>query len=198
MEMQKILKNMEARGLKALYFDTAEEAADFITEQLQGKTIGIGGSGTIDSMGLYERLQANNTVYWHWKQGAEVRDTATKAQVYLTGVNGIAETGELVNIDGNGNRVAQTLYGHEQVFFIAGINKITPDLASAIDRARNIASPLNARRFNLQTPCVLSEPMKCHNCKSPQRICNGMVITMGKMGGIGEMTVILIGQELGY
>lgn len=198
MDIQKVLKNMESRGLKALYFDTKEEAADYVCAQLHGKTIGIGGSGTIDSMGLYERLQANNTVYWHWKQGTEARDLATKAQVYLTSANGIAESGELVNIDGNGNRVAQTLYGHEQVYFISGINKITPDLASAIDRARNIASPLNARRFNLQTPCAQSEPMKCHDCKSPQRICNGMVITMGKMSGIGEITVILIGQELGY
>jgi len=197
-DIEKVLKAFTGRGIKAVYFATAAEASEYIAGQLHGKTIGIGGSGTIDAMGLYETLQQNNTVYWHWKQGAEARDTATKAEIYLTGCNALSEDGQIVNIDGNGNRVAQTLYGHEKVFFISGINKLTPDLSSAIDRARNVASPLNARRFKLQTPCALSEPMKCHNCQSPQRICNGMVITMGKMGGIGEMELVLIGQELGY
>ena len=198
MEIEKVLQNFTRRGLKALYFETSAEAADYVAGRIRGKTVGIGGSKTIDTMGLYERLQENNTVYWHWKQGPEARDTATKAQVYLTSANGISEDGQLVNIDGNGNRVAQTLYGHELVIFISGVNKIMPDLEQAIWRARNIASPLNARRFNVNTPCVKSEPMKCHDCRSPERICNGMVITMGKMSGVGEMEVVLIGEELGY
>ena len=198
MEIEKVLAAFRQRGWNAVYFETKEKAADYICSQIHGKTVGIGGSGTIDSMGLYELLQKSNTVYWHWKQGPDARATATGAEIYLSGANALTEDGQMVNIDGNGNRVAQTLYGHERVFIISGTNKLTPNLDAAVYRARNVASPLNARRFQVQTPCVLSEPMKCHDCKSPQRICMGMVITMGKPSGIGALDLVLIGEELGY
>ena len=91
MEIEQVLQNFTRRGLKALYFETAAEAADYVADRIHGKTVGIGGSKTIDTMGLYERLQMDNTVYWHWKQGPEARDTATKTQVYLTGANALSE-----------------------------------------------------------------------------------------------------------
>ena len=96
----------------------------------------------------FETLQKNNTVYWHWKQTpAQALENARSAQVYLTSANAVSETGEIVNIDGTGNRVASMLYGHEALYIVAGVNKLAPDLASAMDRARSIAAPLNARRL---------------------------------------------------
>ena len=90
------------------------------------------------------------------------------------------------------------LYGHEALYIIAGINKLTPDLPSAMERARNIAAPLNARRLSCKTPCALSEPMRCHDCNSPSRICNGFVTLARPCGGIGKTHVILIEENLGY
>ena len=95
-------------------------------------------------------------------------------------------------------RVAATLYGPEKVYFIVGLNKLAPTLEAAIWRARNIASPLNAKRLNRRTPCALSEVMKCYDCQSPERICRGMTIHMGPMKGVGETIVVLIDEKLGY
>ena len=89
-------------------------------------------------------------------------------------------------------------YGHERVIFVVGVNKLAPDLQSAIDRARNVASPLNARRLKRNTPCALSKPMRCHDCASPERICSGLAILMEKMHSIPVTEVLLIGESLGY
>ncbi len=200
MNIEKTIANLNRRGFSAQYFSTKEEAADAISASLRGTTIGIGGCMTAQQMGLYELLSRENEVIWHWKSedrlAAQVN--AAHAKVYIMSANAISETGEIINIDGNGNRVASMLYGHERVIFVVGTNKLTPDLHSAVDRARNVASPLNARRFGRKTPCVLTEPMRCHDCSSPERICNGMVILMEKMSSIKEMDVYLIGEELGY
>ena len=119
-------------------------------------------------------------------------------EVYILSANAISENGEIVNIDGNGNRLASAFYGHERVIFVVGVNKVVPDLPAAIDRARNVASPLNARRLQRKTPCALSEPMRCHDCASPERICSGMSILYGRMWSTPQMDVILINEALGY
>ena len=199
MNLELLQKNLEAKGFTYRYFNTAQQAADYLADSIQGKTVGIGGSMTIKSMGLYERLKENNQVAWHWEvPGPDTLAQAAAAQVYLSSVNGIAETGELINIDGTGNRIAATLYDRERVILIAGVNKIAPDYDQALWRARNIAAPLNARRLNRQTPCALKEDMKCYDCKSPERICNGLTVLWHKMGGVKECEVVIIGEELGY
>ena len=199
MNAEKTLENLRRNGFDAKYFETAAQAADYLAAQLHGKTIGFGGSVTLDTMGLYDRLSADNTLFWHWKQPAdEARAAAAHAQVYLTSANAISETGEIVNIDGTGNRVASMLYGHEALYIVAGVNKLAPDLASAMDRARNIAAPLNARRLQRKAPCALAEPMRCHDCSSPERICRGFVTLARPMGGIGQTHVILVEESLGY
>ncbi len=200
MDIEKILENLKRRGFEARYFATKEEAALFLADDIKGTTIGIGGCMTAEQMGLYELLAKENKVFWHWKDGdrIEAQKNAAQANVYILSANALAETGEIVNIDGNGNRVASMFYGHERVIYLIGINKLTPDLPGAIDRARNIASPLNARRLQRKTPCALSEPMRCHDCGSPERICSGMAILMEKMGSIKETDVYLIGETLGY
>ena len=90
------------------------------------------------------------------------------------------------------------LCGHEALYIVAGVNKLAPDLASAMDRARSIAAPLNARRLQRKTPCALAEPMRCHDCNSPERICRGFVTLARPMGSIGQTHVILIEESLGY
>ena len=200
MDIEKTIRNLKNRGFNARYFATKEEAADELAASLHGTTVGFGGSMTAQQMGLYELLRRENEVYWHWKEEdrAAAQVKAAQAKVYIMSANALAETGEIVNIDGNGNRIASMFYGHDRVIFVVGINKLTPDLQSAIERARNVASPLNARRFGRKTPCVLTEPMRCHDCSGPERICSGMAILMEKMGSIREMDVYLIGEELGY
>ena len=199
MDFTNVTKALTARGFKVSSFETAKEAAEYLNTQIDGATVGFGGSITLQELGLFEKLSANNTVFWHWKQTpAEACEKAASAQVYMTSANAISEAGEIVNIDGTGNRVAAMLYGHEALYIIAGINKLTPDLSSAMERARNIAAPLNARRLSCKTPCAMSEPMRCHDCGSPDRICNGFVTLARPCGGIGKTHVILIEEKLGY
>ena len=201
MDIKKIQENMESRGFKVSYFDRKEDGAQYICDQINGQKVGLGGSVTLDQMGMYEKLSKNNEVLWHWRipegqTGADVLKAARSADVYLSSVNGIAETGEIVNIDNTGNRVAATLYGHKKVYLVVGVNKITPDMESAIDRSRNIAAPPNARRLGKKTPCAVNAD-KCYDCKSPDRICRGLVVLWEAPVG-SEYEVVLIGEELGY
>lgn len=194
----KTIESLNCRGFDASHFATGKEAVDYIVSQLKGETIGFGGSKTVEALGLFERLGDNNRVDWHWKQEmVEARKNAAAADVYITSANAVAETGEIINIDGAGNRVASTLYGKKKVYFIIGTNKIAENFDKALWRARNIAAPLNARRFKMNTPCASGE-LKCHDCKSPDRICKGLVILWGKMLGMNKAEVVIIDEELGF
>lgn len=108
----------------------------------------------------------------------------------------MAETGEIINIDGNCNRVASIFYGHKKVYLVIGENKLEKDYDSALHRARNIASPLNAKRVGAKTPCAVKGD-KCYDCKSPERICRGLSVLWG-IPMTGEFEVILVHEELGY
>lgn len=201
MNFEIVQKNLEKRGFKVSCFSSKEEAAQYLCSNINGQKVGFGGSVTLDQLGLYEKLSENNQVIWHWrvpegKTGADVLKEAREADVYLSSVNGIAETGEIVNIDNTGNRVAATLYGHKKVYLVAGANKIAADLDGAIDRARNIASPLNARRLGKKTPCAVKAD-RCYNCQSPDRICRGLSVFWEALAGC-EYEVILIDEALGY
>lgn len=129
--------------------------------------------------------------------GPETLANAATAQVYLTSVNALAETGELINIDGTGNRISAATGAHECVYYLVGRNKLAETFDKALWRARNIASPLNARRLNRETPCVKNE-LKCYDCNSPQRICNGLSVVWKPLGGAQETHVLLIDEDLGY
>lgn len=200
MNIEKTIENLKRNGYQVSVFDTSAEAAAYLNQSIDGKSVGFGGSITLQDLGIYDMLAEHNACYWHWpKSGKAVPDivkAAAEADVYLTSVNALSENGEMVNIDGTGNRVASTLYGHEKVYFVLGVNKITEDLPSAIDRARNVASPLNAKRLGRKTPCAIKGD-KCYDCDSPERICNGMVIHYKKMGSC-DMEVVLVKEELGY
>ncbi|MGI5933242.1 MAG: lactate utilization protein [Lawsonibacter sp.] len=193
-DIEKLRKNLEDRGIQSSYFATAQEAADYLDRQIDGTTVGVGGSMTVKAMGLYPRLSAHNQVVWHWEGGS--LEEAAQTEVYVTSANGVAETGELVNIDGNCNRIASSVYGHKRVYFVVGINKIEPDYDRALWRARNVAAPKNAQRLGRKTPCAVRGD-RCYDCKSPERICRGLSVIWGRPTPVETMEVVLIGEELG-
>ena len=197
-DLEKTRKNLENRGFRAHVFATGAEAADYLARTLHNTCIGIGGSVTIDEIGVYDRLSADNDVIWRWKKPTpDSRERGAAAETFLCSANGVSETGEIVNIDGYGNRVAPTIYGPQRVFLVVGKNKIAPDLNGAIDRARNIAAPLNARRLNRHTPCAVGEP-RCHDCRSPEKICGVMTVFFMPPTSIKEFHVLLVNEDLGY
>ena len=194
-DFTKVEQARRQRGYTVHVFETGAEAADYLNGAIDGVSVGIGGSVTVQQLGLYDRLAQHNQVYWHWQGGPEQRAKAAEADVYLTSANGLAQTGEILNIDGAGNRVASTLYGHKKVYFVIGANKLSPTRDEALWRARNIAAPRNAQRLGKKTPCAVKGD-KCYDCKSPDRICRGLVELWGPMMGM-ETEVILIGEDLG-
>ena len=193
--LEKTAETLRERGYAVKVFETKEAAADYLNEAIDGKTVGFGGSMSLEAMNLWELLRTHNEVYSHL-HGFPLGPEAAGAQIYLSSVNGLAETGEMINIDGFGNRVASTLYGHEKVYLVIGCNKLAPTYEEALWRARNIAGPKNAQRKQMKTPCA-AKADRCYDCKIPERICRGMVTLWGPMLGM-ETEVVLVNEALGY
>ena len=196
MTLESAKKNLEARGFRVQVFSSGKEAAAYLDAAVDGTAVGFGGSITLQELGLREMLAAHNEVFWHWTDGPEAQTSAARAPVYITSANALAETGEIVNIDGNGNRVSSGLYGHEKVYFIIGVNKVAPDYESALWRARNIAAPKNAQRLQRKTPCA-AKGDRCYNCSSPERICAALVVYWKKPTSM-DFEVVLVDEPLGY
>ena len=191
-----VTQNLQQRGYTVRTFPDAQSAAGYLDAAIDGVSVGFGGSATLDALQLYERLGKHNQVAWHWKQDPDTaREQAMKTEIYLTSANALAVTGEIVNIDGTGNRVAGTLFGHRKVFFVIGRNKIAPSYEEAVWRARNVAAPKRAQQMNRKMPCALKAE-RCFDCKSPERICRGLVTLWGPMLGM-QAEVLLIDQDLG-
>jgi hypothetical protein len=195
MNIEKAIRSFELRGYSVRHFATGAEAADYLAAQVHDTTVGIGGCKTADQLGLYERLSEQNQVFWHWREpGMETLQKANAADVYITSANAMTEDGEILNIDGRGNRLAGQVFGNKKLYIIAGTNKICPDFASALKRARNVAAVQNCRRFEAKTPCKLDD--RCHDCRSADRICRALLVLWGPVMGI-EAEVILIDENLG-
>lgn len=189
-------KNFGSHGFITHCFETGAQAAAYLKEQIQGTTVALGGSITSKELELDKVLSEKNTVYWHWNiPGRETLMSAREADVYICSANGVSETGELVNIDGTGNRIAMTAFGPKKTYFLIGKNKLAPDLASAIDRAQNVAAPKNAARLGLDTPCVRGG--KCFHCNHSSRICKATLILERPVNGM-DVEILFIDQELGY
>ena len=157
MDEGRFIDNLKRRGYEVTIFDTGAEAAAYLNEAIDGRTVGFGDSETMLSMGLYDLLSAHNEVRdpMHRPAGRTFRQVARDTlltDVFLTSLNAMSETGELVNIDGTGNRVAGSLFGHEKVYFVVSLSKLCPTLDDAIYRARNVAAPQNAARHGLRRP----------------------------------------------
>lgn len=203
MNIEKTIKSFERKYYKVSYFETAEEAAEYLNGQIDGKTVGFGDSHTIMDMKLYDRLSIHNEVFdpntSEDNDGfLEIAKKCLTTDIFITSVNGMSETGEMVNIDGTGNRIAGSLFGHEKVYFVMGTNKIVPTLDDAIYRARNVAAPLNTKKYNLPTPCVIADEKRCYNCNRPERLCNALTIYYRKMNDIDEVEIVLINEDMGY
>ena len=201
MDFSTIKENLTKRGFSVVDFKTKEEANEYLTSKIHDTTVGICGTMSVVEMGLYDQLVKNNDVHWHWvvpdgETANDVRGRIRTSEVFLTSVNGIAETGEIVNIDGRCDRVSNMFDGHERVYFIVGSNKIAPDFDKALWRARNIASPLNAKRLGRKTPCAIKGD-KCYDCNSPERICRGLTV-LWRAPNAGEYEVVLVDEKLGY
>ena len=193
--LNKTAENLSANGFKALVFDSCEEAKNFLKENLKDEVIGIGGSKTIKDMGLYDILSENNTVYWHWLN-KEDKYKCSQFTTYMCSANAVSATGEMVNIDGHGNRLASTLFGPKKCFFIVGQNKICPDIYSAIERAKNIAVPLNAKRLGADAPETKGDD--CLDFKNAGKICSALTIYMRPMSSFDEEYVLIIKEDLGF
>mgnify|MGYP000721913073 FL=1 len=198
MDFTKVSENLKARGYAVQCFATAQEAADYLNGAIDGVSVAFGGSVTLDQMGLFERLSSHNHAMWHWREGTaeDPRKEALTADVYVTSVNGMDEDGDLINIDGAGNRVAASLFGHKKVYFVVGRNKLAPTYDEALWRARNIAAPKNAQRLQRKTPCAVKGD-KCYDCKSPERICSALVVYWRKPSSM-DFEVVLVDEDLGF
>ncbi|MEG1547859.1 MAG: lactate utilization protein [Clostridia bacterium] len=164
-------------------------------------SVGFGGSMTVANLNIYEELKARGgTAFKHMTSIGEPewqpdRD-ALRADYYLCSTNAITMHGELVNIDGTGNRIAGMIFGPHRVILIIGKNKLAADIPAAIDRIKSIACPLNARRLGYNTPCAITG--KCGNCSAPQRICRVTSIIEYPPKHIEQFHLILVDEELGY
>ena len=199
--VKKTIEALEKHNMKASYFDDSDTAVAYLMGKIgDGATVGIGGSMTVYSLGIPQKLiERGNRVYFHWLESTPegmdfARDKAQKADVYLSGTNALTEDGKLVNIDGLGNRVASMIFGPKKVFVLCGVNKITKDLDAALKRIKENTYK-NARRLKLDTPCAHTE--KCNDCNSPQRMCSVTTI-IERRPYKTEFEVIIIGKELGY
>lgn len=201
-DIEKTIKALERNKFVVHYFETAAEAVAYLKNHIQNKCVAIGDSRTLLEIGVHDALSEVNediTDIQRPLPGESFRDTALRTMgrdVFLTSVNALSQTGEMVNIDGTGNRVAASLFGSQEVFLV---NKITPDLASAIYRARNVAAPLNSKKNKKSSlnPCATLDE-KCYDCGSPDRICNALTIYYKKMRNMQTMEIIIINESLGF
>jgi L-lactate utilization protein LutB len=197
MEYSLIRANFERHGFTTQLFSTKEDACSYLDNSLKNQTIGFGGSETLREMGLFEVLHRNNAVLWHNRiPNLAVRNLANQADIYITSANAVTETGEIVNIDGIGNRVAMTAFGPQTCYYVIGKNKITANISDAYARCKNVAAPLNARRVGAKTPCA-AKADKCYDCDSPARICRVTIVIERAPLGM-KCEIIFVDQELGF
>ena len=198
----KVAEALNKRHFEAYYCSDRTEALEKILELIpQDHVVSWGGATTVDELGVKEALRQRG-------QAVIDRDTAKDAQerqqmlkqaltcdTFLMGSNAISADGQLVNIDGTGNRVAALCFGPTQVVVVAGMNKVAGDLDGAMRRAREVAAPMNAQRFPLKTPCVANG--LCGDCKGPDSIC-AQIVTTRLCKPAGRIKVVLVGEDLGF
>jgi len=199
---QQMIKNLEQRHYEAYFCKTAEDIRNQVKELIpEGSTISWGGSMTIRDSGVTKMLKAGNYEVFDRDDVTTQEDKlriyrkAFECDYYLASVNAISEDGVIINIDGNGNRVAAITWGPEHVILIVSLNKVCQDVDAAIKRARSTAAPTNMARFDFKTPCQIDGT--CHDCKSKDSICN--YISIQRMSHPAKRhIVILTSEDLGY
>lgn len=204
-QIPKLLEALQKKKYDAYFFETIEEARDFIPGQIQAKeTVGIGGSLTLrKNLDVVNLLRGQgNTVYDHWDSGKDkkkrlkIKRKQRAADVFLSSLNAITCDGIMVNLDGGGNRVGGLCSGPKKVMVVAGTNKIVETLDLAVHRTRNHAAILNATRLERRVPCTKTG--MCSDCSAAERICAALLILFKKPGDIDKFSVILINEEMGF
>lgn len=197
-----LVKNLKSRHFDAWYCSTKEEALRKALEIIpEGSTVGWGGVMSAHQIGLIEALNQGNYIAYDRDKFATAAEkelcarNSMFADFFLTSANGLSMDGEMVNIDGAGNRVSAIIYGPKNVLVIAGMNKVEDDLEAAINRARTVAAPTNKQRFDPNTPCAVTGV--CADCKSEGCICNHIVVTR-HCRPAGRIKFILVGVPLGF
>lgn len=197
-----LIKNLEKRGMEGYYADNAEEALKKAIElTAPGSSVSWGGSMTITDIGLIDALKSGDyivldrTIPQTPEEKREFFGKVAMCDYYFMSTNAITMDGELLNIDGVGNRTASLIFGPANVIIVAGMNKVVDNIDAAYDRARNTAAPINTMRLNKKTPCT--QTGRCMDCMSPDCICNQFVVTR-RSAPAGRIKVILVGEELGY
>ena len=196
---QKVIQGLKSRNMTGYYAATKEEALETALRLIpEGSSVTMGGAMSAHEIGLVEALKAGN---YHFIDRDAMTDkraamlAAYDADFFLTSANAMTSDGEMVNIDGNANRVSAIAQGPKKVLVIVGMNKICGDLDGAMKRARNVAAPINAQRFGLNTPCAKTGA--CMNCKSPDTICCQFLITRFSRHA-DRIHVILVNDSLGF
>jgi len=201
--VKRTIENLEKNNMNGYYVQTEEEALDIIKGLIsEGDTVAVGGSMTLFETGVIELLRSGKYNFLdRYKEGlspSDMKEIYRKsffADAYFTGTNAITESGELYNVDGNGNRVAAMLYGPDKVIVVAGRNKIVKDIDQAILRVKETAGPANNVRLNRANPCTKTGC--CMDCKQEGRICNEYTV-IRRQGVKGRIHVIIINKDLGY
>ncbi len=199
---RQLVKTLHSRHFDACYCGTKEEALEAALAWIpSGASVGWGGCTSAKEIGLLDAVRHGNYQSIDRdkaetpEQRKQLMKQAMMADVFITGANALSLDGQMVNIDGVGNRVAAIVYGPETVLVIAGMNKVADDLEAALTRARTVAAPVNAQRFSIETPCKLTG--KCGGCKSESCICNQILVTRNSKPA-GRIKVILVGEDLGF
>lgn len=199
---QVLLSNLKKRHFDAYYCETKEEALTKALELIPDNAmVGWGGAASAEQIGLLNALRTgpyraiDRDTAKTPEERREMMRSALLSDVFISGCNAISLTGELVNIDGMGNRVAAIVYGPEKVVMIAGMNKVVDTLEDAVNRARTVAAPVNKQRFPGDTPCMTTG--SCGNCLSDGCICN-QILTTRNCRPAGRIQIILVGEHLGF
>ena len=196
---QQVIKGIESRNMKGYYAATKEEALKIALEIIpESSSVTMGGAMSAHEIGLVDALKNGNYNFIDRDKAEDKRAAMLAtydADYFLTSANAITEDGVMVNIDGNANRVSAIAQGPKHVVVIVGMNKICPDVDAAMKRARNVAAPINAQRFGLNTPCAKTG--SCMNCKSPDTICCQFLITRFSRH-VDRIHVILVNDNLGF
>ena len=193
-----VIRGLKSRNMAGYYAETREEALRIALDLIpEGSSVTMGGCMSAVEIGLVDAVKSGN--YKFIDRFAMEPRAALLAQydadVFLSSVNAMTEDGVMVNIDGNANRVSMIANGPKKVIFIVGMNKICIDMDAAMKRARNVAAPINAQRFGLDTPCAKTG--SCYNCKSPDSICCQFLITRFSRHK-DRIHVILVNDYLGF